>query len=207
MKDVSDLGYTSELAFQHLQYHFWREVQNRGMSFVKEPSQTKSLKEVSDWLVSSKQHRWLAINGITGNGKTTCIKAMRSFINSCKIPAPISSEDSCFSSKAGIWIVSARELYDLFGKNRGMFDRCMNTYILAIDELGTEEVNFCEYGNRYKPVEQLLSYRYDQLLPTIITTNLPISGVRPKYGDRIAERLNEIMDVIHFPDINFRIKR
>jgi DNA replication protein DnaC len=109
-----------------------------------------------------------------------------------------------FSSKAGIWLVTARELYQMFVSNKPKFERCANTYILAIDELGTEETDFCEYGNRYKPIEQLLSYRYDKMLPTIITTNLPMADIRPKYGDRLAERLNELMEVVHMPDINFR---
>ena len=49
-----------------------------------------------------------------------------------------------------------------------------------------------------------MSYRYDKMLPTIITTNLPMADIRPKYGDRLAERLNELMEVVHMPDINFR---
>ena len=129
---------------------------------------------------------------------------LRSFINCCKIPDPSNGEGSVFSSKAGIWLVTARELYQMFVSNKPKFERCANTYILAIDELGTEETDFCEYGNRYKPIEQLLSYRYDKMLPTIITTNLPMADIRPKYGDRLAERLNELMEVVHMPDINFR---
>ena len=116
----------------------------------------------------------------------TCVKGMRSFINCCKIPDPSNGEGSVFSSKAGIWLVTARELYQMFVSNKPKFERCANTYILAIDELGTEETDFCEYGNRYKPIEQLLSYRYDKMLPTIITTNLPMADIRPKYGDRLA---------------------
>ena len=172
MKEISNMGFTPELCFEHLRYHFAQEVKKREKSFVAEPSQMESMKKVASWLTTGKEHCWLVLNGITGNGKTTCVKGMRSFINSCKIPDPSNGEGSVFSSKAGIWLVTARELYQMFVSNKPKFERCANTYILAIDELGTEETDFCEYGNRYKPIEQLLSYRYDKMLPTIISVRL-----------------------------------
>ena len=177
MKEISNMGFTPELCFEHLRYHFAQEVKKREKSFVAEPSQMESMKKVASWLTTGKEHCWLVLNGITGNGKTTCVKGMRSFINCCKIPDPSNGEGSVFSSKAGIWLVTARELYQMFVSNKPKFERCANTYILAIDELGTEETDFCEYGNRYKPIEQLLSYRYDKMLPTIITTNLPMADI------------------------------
>lgn len=207
MKDIANIGFTPDLCFKHLQYHFAQEVQLREKVFVAEPSQMESVKKVADWLVTARDHCWLVLNGITGNGKTTCVKGLRRFFNSCNIPDPSYGEGSVFSSKAGVWLVTARELYQLFVRNRDKFERCANTYILAIDELGTEETDFCEYGNRYKPIEQLLSYRYDKMLTTILTTNLALSDIRSKYGDRLAERFNEVMEVVHLPDINFRTKR
>ena len=80
----------------------------------------------------------------------------------------------------------------------------MNTFILAVDDLGTEESEYCQYGNRYKPLEELLSYRYERMLPTIVTTNLSGKAIREKYGDRLADRFNEMMQVVTMPDINFR---
>lgn len=148
MKEISNMGFTPELCFEHLRYHFAQEVKKREKSFVAEPSQMESMKKVASWLTTGKEHCWLVLNGITGNGKTTCVKGMRSFINCCKIPDPSNGEGSVFSSKAGIWLVTARELYQMFVSNKPKFERCANTYILAIDELGTEETDFCEYGNR-----------------------------------------------------------
>lgn len=116
MKEISNMGFTPELCFEHLRYHFAQEVKKREKSFVAEPSQMESMKKVASWLTTGKEHCWLVLNGITGNGKTTCVKGMRSFINCCKIPDPSNGEGSVFSSKAGIWLVTARELYQMFVK-------------------------------------------------------------------------------------------
>jgi DNA replication protein DnaC len=52
----------------------------------------------------------------------------------------------------------------------------------------------------------LLAYRYEARLPTIMTTNIANVEIRPKYGDRIAARMNEMFDIIVMPDIDFRVK-
>ena len=62
------------------------------------------------------------------------------------------------------------------------------------------------YGNEYTPVSDILAYRYEARLPTIMTTNIANVEIRPKYGDRIAARMNEMFDIIVMPDIDFRVK-
>jgi hypothetical protein len=39
-----------------------------------------------------------------------------------------------------------------------------------------------------------------------MTTNIANVEIRPKYGDRIAARMNEMFDIIVMPDIDFRVK-
>ncbi len=57
------------------------------------------------------------------------------------------------------------------------------------------------YGN---PTTDMLTMRYDRLLFTIITTNLTPQEIREKYGDRIADRLNEMMVKIVFENPTYR---
>lgn len=92
----------------------------------------------------------------------------------------------------------------MFETNRDRFILCKETFLLAIDDFGTEDRDFYLFGNHYTPIEDLLSYRYDRMLPTILTTNLPPSFIREKYGDRLADRFNEMMQVVYMPDVNFR---
>lgn len=77
--------------------------------------------------------------------------------------------------------------------------------MLAIDDLGCEPLEVQCYGNIYTPVIDLLTRRYDRQLFTIVTTNLTPQEIRPRYGDRIADRFNEMMRCIIFKNDSFRI--
>lgn len=62
--------------------------------------------------------------------------------------------------------------------------------LLLLDDLGaakqspwTEELTY-----------RLVNHRYNQLLPTLITTNLPVAELRDAVGDRVASRLAEMTD-------------
>ena len=68
--------------------------------------------------------------------------------------------------------------------------------MLGIDDLGTEPSEVLDYGNVYTPVIDLLTKRYEEQLFTVITTNLTPQQIREHYGDRIADRLNEMVKKI-----------
>jgi DNA replication protein DnaC len=62
--------------------------------------------------------------------------------------------------------------------------------LLLLDDLGaakqspwTEELTY-----------RLVNHRYNQLLPTLVTTNLPVAELRDAVGDRVASRLAEMTD-------------
>lgn len=61
-----------------------------------------------------------------------------------------------------------------------------------------------DYGNVYTPVIDLLTKRYEEQLFTIITTNLTPQQIREHYDDRIADRLNEIVEKIVFKNGTYR---
>ena len=61
-----------------------------------------------------------------------------------------------------------------------------------------------DYGNVYTPVIDLLTKRYEEQLFTIITTNLTPQQIREHYDDRIADRLNEMVEKIVFKNGTYR---
>lgn len=80
-----------------------------------------------------------------------------------------------------------RELRDL--------SRCP---LLILDDLGaaktsewTEEITM-----------RLINYRYNEMLPTLITTNLGVAELRERIGDRVASRLSQMTDkvILNGPD-------
>ena len=50
----------------------------------------------------------------------------------------------------------------------------------------------------------ILSYRYNRMLFTMITTNLTPPQIRTVYGVRIADRFNEMMLVLPYKNPSFR---
>lgn len=201
---LSDFNYDTDYCYRWLAFLFSEEVKLRYREYKVHKQQQEAIYKVADWMATSKSRFGLVLNGITGNGKTTLVKAMQNFYNICKFKNPLNEEEAVFYTHASITFLASKELYHLYAQDNKRFDRCMNTFILAIDDLGTEESDFCQYGNRYKPLEELLSYRYERMLPTIVTTNLSGKAIREKYGDRLADRFNEMMQVVTMPDINFR---
>jgi DNA replication protein DnaC len=61
-----------------------------------------------------------------------------------------------------------------------------------------------DYGNLLCPLVDLLTKRYDLQLFTLVTTNLTPAEIRAWYGDRIADRLNEMMLKIVFTNESYR---
>ena len=76
--------------------------------------------------------------------------------------------------------------------------------MLGIDDLGKEPAEIVDYGNILSPVVDLIEHRYDRQLFTVITTNLPPEKIREKYGDRIADRFNEMVGRIIFRNTTYR---
>ena len=51
-----------------------------------------------------------------------------------------------------------------------------------------------EFGNVYTPLIDLITTRYEEQLYTIFTTNLTPAQLEEKYGKRIVDRLNEMVE-------------
>ena len=76
--------------------------------------------------------------------------------------------------------------------------------MIGIDDLGNEPVEILDFGNPIHPIIRLIEYRYINQSFTFITTNLTAKEIRTKFGDRIADRFNEMLHVIIFEDGSYR---
>ncbi|WP_272152140.1 ATP-binding protein [Tenacibaculum aiptasiae] len=63
---------------------------------------------------------------------------------------------------------------------------------LYIDDLGVETLAF----NQYELMEQVLFERYSNKALTFITTNLKMTEILSRYGERVADRLPEMCNII-----------
>lgn len=76
--------------------------------------------------------------------------------------------------------------------------------VLVIEDMGQEPLEVQRYGNIYNPVIDILEKRYENSLPTFITTNLDPDQLGTRYGKRIRDRLREMMFTIPFDNPSYR---
>ncbi|MFD8391873.1 ATP-binding protein [Streptomyces sp. NPDC059680] len=70
--------------------------------------------------------------------------------------------------------------------------------LLFLDDLGAAKTSEWTEELTYR----LINYRYEHMLPTLITTNLPMEQLRVTLGDRVASRLAEMTErvILDGPD-------
>lgn len=65
----------------------------------------------------------------------------------------------------------------------------MDAALVVLDDLGTERADDARF---HDALFRLIDERQDAGTRTLITTNLARADIRPRYGDRIADRLNHV---------------
>ena len=75
---------------------------------------------------------------------------------------------------------------------------------LGIEDLGCEPAEILRWGNPLYPLREVLTARYEQRLPMVVSTNLDSDQLREHLGLRIVSRMNEMAFYIHFENVDFR---
>lgn len=174
------------------------EVCRRHQQYRQSQMMDKYIGHAAKWLTAQSSKFGLMLCGLTGNGKTTLTKAIISLVRLCNIKDERTDD---------IWycrLEDAKDLTRLYREKYENFKRVRQLPMLAIDDLGCEPAEVLDYGTATTPIIDLLCYRYQEQLFTIVTTNLTGKQIREKYGDRIADRFNEMMDVIIFENGSYR---
>ena len=104
-------------------------------------------------------------------------------------------------------IIDAKSMVAICKSNYEDWKRLMHQDLLAIDDLGTEQREVMDYGNIINPTVDILTRRYENQLFTIISTNLTPPQISQVYGERIADRMREMMEIIPFTNSSYRSLR
>lgn len=187
------------------------EVQWRQRKFVLDANTEGNLIKLAEYLTQPVPKFGIMCCGTCGNGKTTLLYAFQRVVNYLQDRRHFSFLDSDNASfKASIEIFRAKEVAQI-SRDQKQFKSLMQRPMLAIDDMGTEPAEVHDYLNINTPVADVIDYRYNHQLFTFITTNLVAQQkddkdvtIRMKYGDRIADRFNEMLHVIIFKDITYR---
>jgi DNA replication protein DnaC len=166
------------------------EVKKRGMNY-NEVDIKDYLNKVSTWLLEAKK-TGLFLYGSVGNGKTTMILAIKKLI------------EILYLGQFGVQIISSLTLSELVRNDETNFNLIKKSYLLAIDDVGCEPSTVKNYGNELSPLTDIIYYRYDKQLFTLITSNLDKKDIEIKYGVRISDRMNEMFDFIAFTNKTYR---
>lgn len=82
-------------------------------------------------------------------------------------------------------------------------DRVLNSNkVFVLDDIGVEKVS--EFVEEF--MYMLINRQYEKVYPIVITSNLPLSQLAEKLGDRILSRIKEMCEIIEIKGEDRRLK-
>ena len=194
------LSLTKEEAIDLMLVAVQNEVEFRQRQFVMSEELMEQVTKMASWLTGESSKFGIMLLGLCGNGKSTLVKAFDKLLTQLAIPL----YRNCTIERYNLKMVDAKYVANLSKSNPKDYFCLSRSEMLAIDDLGTEPTEVMDYGNISYPLIDLLTQRYELQQFTIITTNLTGQAIREKYGDRIADRLNEMMEKVGFTNPSYR---
>ena len=174
------------------------EVERRHKVFERNEHFDAQLNHIANYLTGGSKKFGLMFCGLCGNGKTTWAKALQLLASGLNLKDPINNQYYVFP----LW--NAKDLAMRSKGNYNDWRNVMRYQLMIVDDLGTEPREVMEFGNVYTPLIDLITTRYEEQLYTIFTTNLTPTQLEEKYGKRIVDRLNEMVEKVVFENESFR---
>ena len=174
------------------------EVERRHKVFERNEQFDAQLNLIANYLTGGSKKFGLMFCGLCGNGKTTWAKALQLLASGLNLKNPINNLYYVFP----LW--NAKDLAMRSKGNYNDWKNVMRYQLMIVDDLGTEPREVMEFGNVYTPLIDLITTRYEEQLYTIFTTNLTPAQLEEKYGKRIVDSLNEMVEKVVFENESYR---
>ena len=174
------------------------EVERRHRVFERNEHFDAQLNLIAKYLTGGSKKFGLMFCGLCGNGKTTWAKALQLLVSGLNLKNPINNLYYVFP------LCNAKDLAMRSKGNYNDWRNVMRYQLMIVDDLGTEPREVMEFGNVYTPLIDLITTRYEEQLYTIFTTNLTPTQLEEKYGKRIVDRLNEMVEKVVFENESYR---
>ena len=193
--------------------NFWRLLSSTAQAimarrgvyhrYVVDDYNREVIRQMHLYVIGSEQCKWNIHKGLFLGGKVGCRKTllMQSF---CHVLHLISG--------LNIEMIPASELYKRIIKS-GI--ESFASRPLFIDELGREQLEVNDFGNKLRPINELMALRYETGARTFFTSNFNMAtlsqGYNSKgemigYGKYIGERIQETVNVTILPGESRREK-
>lgn len=158
---------------------------------------TERARAVIEWMMQGK--KWgLLICGSVGTGKTTMLKAIFKMLDEHR---------HCLRGNFYVGVMgwnSAIEITNECIHHYNLYESDASRTYLGIDDLGQEPEEINIFGSITHPLRDILLDRYERNQITIITSNLTPRDITERYGERVGDRLHEMMQVILFNGQSYR---
>ena len=173
------------------------EVRSRGHAPMFTEMTRRVIMELATFLTDGKDCRFsVMLCGTTGNGKSTLHQAFNR-VWSVLIDNHVVHTEQPYMRDAKLF-----QHIMAYARN---WEEVLRMYTwVGIQDMGKEPGESMQWGRITTPVQDLIEFRYDVGLPVFITTNLTAEQIREKYQERTASRLNDMVKVIIFGDIDYR---
>lgn len=187
----------TQYVYQLLCEAYAAEVRSRGHVPIFTEMTRRVIWELAVFLTDSKDCRFsVMLCGTTGNGKSTLHRAFNR-VWSVLIDNHVVHTEQPYMRDAKLF-----QHIMAYARN---WEEVLRMYTwVGIQDMGKEPGESMQWGRITTPVQDLIEFRYDVGLPVFITTNLTAEQIREKYQERTASRLNDMVKVIIFGDIDYR---
>lgn len=188
---------TAAQAAQLLLSAYEAEVKFRHRECVMDGETEDNISELSKFLTDGERPQFgVLMCGKCGNGKTTMTYALQNAI--CLL-----NSAGLFDTRKALAISDAKDIAKI-ARDDKQFAKLKDKELLAIEDMGREPHEVLDYGNILNPVADLIEYRYDMQLFTVVTTNLTPPEIAERYGERVADRFAEMFKKIIFKQKSYR---
>ncbi len=140
------------------------------------------------------QNRWLVLLGGYGCGKTHLAAAIANEALQQHIPCLFTVVPDLLDHLRSTFGPTSTIQYD------ELFEKVRTTPLLVLDDLGTENATPWAEEKLY----QILNYRYNEPLPTVITTNRDIKSIDGRIRSRMQDK--GLVTVVEMTSADYRLR-
>lgn len=139
----------------------------------------------------------LFICGSVGVGKSYSLQIMQKIYQNFKFVHTRHVVRDYIESGVGVINIYGKNSFE---KNQFGANKMDKPITICFDDLGLEETNAKVYGNQANVIGEVLLDRYDLFvshgMKTFCTSNIAPNKIKEIYGERLADRMVEMMNII-----------
>ena len=198
MTDRSKIGVDEDGLAELLEMAYKKRVALRRVTYIPNRLTSGVIRKMAHFLTDGNDNRFMIVlDGSPATGKTTLMQAMRQTLWWL-------SEQKIVSDDMELKIHDSVDFAGMRDSTREWYNLMNWPSYLGIEDLGCEPAEILRWGNPLYPVREVLTARYEQRLPMVVSTNLDSDQLREHLGLRIVSRMNEMAYYIHFENVDFR---